>query len=112
MFFILNENKITKSFARRIFEEDWTEVKGYSESIIKSVIIDKQAKCIIDWDSIVDYDLVTGMPNWNSVLVIPIINSGVVRGILYLTVPIKVKEFKLEDLNLISMLSQILVGML
>lgn len=112
MFFIINENKITKSFARRIFEEDWTEVKGYSESIIKSVLIDKQSKCIIDWDSIVDYDLVTGMPNWNSVLVIPIINSGVVRGILYLTVPIKVKEFKLEDLNLISMLSQLLVGML
>ena len=59
-----------------------------------------------------DYDLVTGMPNWNSVLVIPIIKCGVVCGILYLTVPVKVKEFKLEDLNFTNMLGQLLVGML
>ena len=112
MFFRINENKVTEKFARRIFKEEWTEVKGYSEDILESVILDKQAKCIIDWDSIVDYDLVTGMPNWNSVLVIPIIKSGVACGILYLTIPIKVKEFKLEDLNLISMVGQLLVGML
>lgn len=111
MFFMINGNEITKKFARQIFKEDWTEVKGYSEAIIEAVIIDKQAKCIIDWDSIVDYDIVTGMPNWNSVLVIPIIKSGIVYGILYLTVPIKVKEFKVEDLNFISMLGQLLIGM-
>jgi diguanylate cyclase (GGDEF)-like protein len=112
MFFRINENKVTEKFARRIFKEEWTEVKGYSEDILEAAILDKQAKCIIDWDSIVDYDLVTGMPNWNSVMVIPIIKSGFACGILYLTVPIKVKEFKLEDLNFISMLSQLLVGML
>jgi diguanylate cyclase (GGDEF)-like protein len=112
MFFMVNENKITEKFGRRIFKENWTDVKGYSEGIIESVISDKQGKCIIDWESIIDYDLVTGMPNWNSVLVVPIIKSGVARGILYLTVPIKVKEFKLEDLNFISILGQLLVGML
>ena len=112
MFFMVNEDKITKKFGRRIFKENWTEVKGYSEGIIESVIIDKQGKCIIDWDSIIDYDLVTGMPNWNSVLVVPIIKSGVVCGILYLTVPIKVKEFKFEDLNFVNTLGQLLVGML
>ena len=112
MFFIVNENKITGKFGRRIFNEKWTQVKGYSESIIESVIMDKQGKCIIDWDSIVDYDLLTGMPNWNSVLVVPIIKSGVVCGVLYLTVLIKVKEFKFEDLNFVNILGQLLVGML
>ena len=112
MFFMVNEDKITEKFGRRIFEENWTAVKGYSEGILESVIIDKQGKCIIDWDSIIDYDLVTGMPNWNSVLVVPIIKSGVVRGILYLAVPIKVKEFKFEDLNFVNTLGQLLVGML
>jgi diguanylate cyclase (GGDEF)-like protein len=112
MFFMVNENKITEKFGRRIFKENWTTVKGYSEDIIESVIIDKQGICIIDWDSVIDYDLVTGMPNWNSVLAVPIIKSGVVRGILYLTVPIKVKEFKFEDLNFVNTLGQLLVGML
>ena len=112
MFFIVSKNEITKKFGRRIFKENWTQVKGYSQDIIDSVIQDKQAKCIIDWDSIIDYDLVSGMPNWNSVLAIPIIKSGVVLGVLYLTVPIKVKEFKFEDLNFVNTLSQLLVGML
>lgn len=112
MFFIVSKNEITEKFGRRIFKENWTQVKGYSGDIIDSVIHDKQGKCIIDWDSIIDYDLVTGMPNWNSVLAIPIIKSGDVLGILYLTVPIKVKEFKFEDLNFVNTLGQLLVGML
>ena len=112
MFFMVNKNEITEKFGRKIFMENWTGVKGYSVDIIDSVIKDKQGKCLIDWDSIIDYDLVTGMPNWNSVLAIPIIRSGVVCGILYLTVPIKVKEFKFEDLNFINTLAQLLVGML
>lgn len=112
MFFMVNENEITEKFARRIFMENWAQVKGYSRDIIKSVITDKQGICIIDWDSIIDYDSVTGMPNWNSVLAVPIIKSGVVGGVLYLTVPIKVKEFKTEDLNFVSTLGQLLVGLL
>ena len=112
IFFMVNENQITRKFGRKIFKENWTPVKGYSRDIINSVIKHKQGKCIIDWDSIIDYDLVTGMPNWNSVLAIPIIKSGVVRGILYLTVPIKIKEFKFEDLNFVNTLGQLLVGML
>lgn len=112
MLFIVNKNEITEKFGRRIFKENWTGVKGYSGDIIESVITDKQGICIIDWDSITDYDLVTGMPNWNSVLVVPIIKSGVVCGILYLTVPIKVKEFKFEDLNFVDTLGQLLVGIL
>jgi diguanylate cyclase (GGDEF)-like protein len=112
MFFMVNENKITEGFGRKIFNENWTGVKGYSEGIIESVLIENQGKCMIDWDYIVDYDLVTGMPNWNSVLVIPIVKSGIARGILYLTVPVKVKEFKFEDLNFVNTLGQLLVGML
>ncbi len=112
MLFIVNKNEVTEKFRRKIFKENWMEVKGYNADIIESVIKHKQGKCIIDWDSIIDYDLVTGMPNWNSVLAIPIIKSGVVCGILYLTVPIKVKEFKSEDLNFVNTLGQLLVGML
>ncbi|MBK5240991.1 MAG: diguanylate cyclase [Clostridium sp.] len=112
MFFIVNGNEINGKFARRIYKENWTVVKGYSEDIINSVITEKQGVCIIDWDSIIDYDLVTGMPNWNSVLAVPIIKSGIVSAILYLTVPIKIKEFKFEDLNFVSTLGQLLAGML
>ncbi|MEK6266100.1 MAG: GGDEF domain-containing protein, partial [Clostridium sp.] len=112
MYFMVSEDEITKKFGRKIFDENWTGVRGYSGDIIKSVVSEKQGICTIDWDSIIDYDLVTGMPNWNSVLVVPIIKSGIVSAILYLTVPIKVKEFKFEDLNFVSVLGQLLVGIM
>ncbi len=112
MFFMVKENEITEKFSRTIYKENWTQVKGHSASIIESIIADKKGICMIDWDSIIDYDLVTGMPNWNSVLAVPIIKSGVVCGILYLTVPIKIKEFKFDNLNFVITLGQLLVGML
>jgi diguanylate cyclase (GGDEF)-like protein len=110
--FIVNENKIAKKFGRRIFSENWTEAKGYSNSIVESVLIDKQGICMIDWDCVTDYDLVSGIPNWYSVLAVPLIKAGVIMGILYLTVPIKVKEFKFQDLNFVNTLGQLMVGLL
>jgi diguanylate cyclase (GGDEF)-like protein len=112
MYFMVSGNEITGKFGRKIFDENWTGVKGYSSDIIKSIIAEKQGICTIDWNSIIDYDLVTGMPNWNSILAVPIIKTGIVSAILYLTVPIKVKEFKFEDLNFVSTLGQLLVGIL
>ncbi|MGK0468405.1 diguanylate cyclase, partial [Clostridium sp.] len=112
MYFMVSGNKITKKFGRKIFEENWTEAKGYSGDIINSVIDEKQGIYTIDWNSVIEYDLVTGMPNWNSVLAVPIVKSGNVSAILYLTVPIKIKEFKFDDLNFVSTLGQLLVGLL
>jgi len=62
---------------------------------------------MIDWNEITGYDAVTTMPNWNSVIAVPLINSGIVKGILYLTVSIKSKEFKFEDLNFVDTLGQL-----
>jgi len=52
------------------------------------------------------------MPNWDSVLVVPLIKAGVIKGILYLTVSIKSKEFKFEELNFVNTLGQLLVAIL
>lgn len=112
MFFLVNENQIAEKYGRKIFEENWIKVKSYNKNIIEAVIASKQGICMIDWDEITGYDLVTGMPNWNSVLVVPLIKAGVIKGILYLMVSIKSKEFKVEELNFVNTLGQLLVAML
>ena len=112
MLFVVKDNAVSEKYGRKVFEECWTQVKNYNEKIIQSVIDNRQGVCIIDWDDIIGYDFVTGMPEWNSVVAAPLINSGVVKGVLYLTVPIKNKEFKFEDLNFVNTLGQLAVAML
>ncbi|MCM8710192.1 diguanylate cyclase [Clostridium sp. SYSU_GA19001] len=104
MFFLVQDGAIKEGYARKIFEEDWVDIRNYNREIIKSVIDKKQGVYMIDWDEIPSYDSVTGAPDWNSVVVIPLIKSGEVKSILYLTVSIKKKEFKFEDYNFINTL--------
>lgn len=110
--FIIKDNLIQESYGRKIFEEDWSEPQKYNKKIIQSILDTKQGLCMIDWDDIIGYDTVTMIPDWNSVIAVPLINSGVVKGILYLTVSIKAKEFKLEELNFVNTLGQLAVAML
>jgi len=112
MLFVVKDNSVCEKYGRKIFEECWAEINNYNEKIIQSVIDNRQGIYAIDWDDITGYDLVTGMPEWNSVMVVPLINAGTVKGVLYLTVPIKNKEFKFEDLNFVNTLAQLFVAML
>lgn len=112
IFFILENEKISQKFARRIFQEDWIEPESYSASIINKVIESKQGVYMIDWDEVLQYDYITGMPDWKSVAAVPIIKSGCVKGVLYLSVSTKVKEFKFDDFNFINILAQMAVALL
>lgn len=110
--FVIKGNLIHEKYARKMFQENWIECPKYNKKILQSVIDKKQGVCMIDWDEITGYDAVTTMPNWDSVIVVPVINSGIVKGILYLTVSIKSKEFKFEDLNFVDTLGQLAVAVL
>ena len=74
------------------------------KNIIKSVIDSKQGVCKIDWDTITEYDAVTGVPNWQSVMAIPLIKGDIVKGVLYLTESTQTKEFGFEDFNFVNTL--------
>ena len=80
--------------------------------IIKSVIEDKQGVCKIDWDTITEYDTITGVPNWQSVMAVPLIKDDLVKGVLYLTESTKTKEFGFDDVNFVNTLGKIIVPIL
>lgn len=110
--FIVDNEKIREKYARRIFQEDWVEAENYSESILGKVIESKQGLYMIDWDEVFEYDYITGIPEWKSVAAVPLIKSGFVHGVLYLSVSTKIKEFKLDDFNFINILAQMAVALL
>lgn len=70
--------------------------------------MDKQGIYMIDWDDVKQKKLVAGLPSWNSILVAPIIQKDEVKGIVYLLCSTKIKEFGINDLNLVNVFSNML----
>ena len=110
--FIMENDNIIDKYSRKIFKNEWIDIDTYNENIIKSVIDSKQGVCKIDWDTITEYDTVTGVPNWQSVMAIPLIQGDIVKGVLYLTESTQTKEFGFEDFNFVNTLGKIIVPIL
>lgn len=107
MLFLLKDDNLQKKYTRKNYEEDWISGKSYNAEILKSVIEKKQGVYMTDWDESANFDIITGMPDWQSIVAVPLINSGQVKGVLYLTVSTNAKEFKFEDFNFINTLGEL-----
>jgi diguanylate cyclase (GGDEF)-like protein len=110
--FILGNDSSLEKYSRKVLENQWVDIDIYNEDIIKSVIQGKQGVWKIDWDVITEYDTVTGVPNWQSVMAIPLIKDDIVKGVLYLTESTQKKEFAFEDFNFVNALGKIIVPIL
>ena len=62
----------------------------------------KKGEFLIDWDNIDYIDSLSGLPNWQSVMVLPMIKNDEVNGIVYISTPLKNKEFDFNSFNLIK----------
>jgi len=110
--FMIEDDEIIEAYGRKNFAEGWIEIKGYNKDIISSVVTNKQGIYKIDWDDIVGYNSVTGMPDWQSVISVPLIKAGKVKGVLYLSASLKEKEFLFDDFNYVNTLGEIVIGVL
>ncbi|MGK0466499.1 diguanylate cyclase [Clostridium sp.] len=110
--FIMENEDIIQTYSRKILKNEWIDTDAYNKDIIESVFISKQGVFKIDWDTITEYDRVTGGPNWQSVMAIPLIQGDVVKGVLYLTESTTIKEFSFEDFNFVNILGKIIVPIL
>ena len=92
--------------------EDWVKAPRLNNDIIHRVIENRKGAFLVDWDNIDLTDSITGEPQWQSVLVLPLIKNAIVLGIIYLTVPMKEKEFTFEEFNLGNLLTSIFTAAL
>lgn len=99
IFFIGNEDKLIKSGAKNI---------SYNIELIEKCVQDKAGRYLIDWSGNVAVDTVTGMPDWQSVIIVPIMNYGKVNAVLYLSASLKYMEFEAATYNYINTLCKII----
>lgn len=111
-FLTVEEDKIKDVYSRKIFSEEWIDINNFNKEIINSVITKKQGVYMTDWDESANDDLISGMPEWNSVLAVPLIKNDDLKGILYLSVPVKKKEFKFDEFNFVNTLGELTAAIL
>lgn len=109
---IENENIVEKVYSRQRFTDGWIQKPSINYKIIQNVIKSHKGDFLIDWENIKEKDLFTGNPNWFSLIVVPLIFEGKLKGILQLSVYLNEKEFDYETYNFVNIIGEILSGIL
>ncbi len=96
---------IKKKISKNIFKYTPVTKPDFpvNKNFIAEVISEKKELCKIDWENISGKSDITGIPTWNSAILVPIILKGEIKALIYLVVEIRKKEFGIEDLNLVNL---------
>jgi diguanylate cyclase (GGDEF)-like protein len=107
IFEIGKAGELEKKLVRKKFISTAVEEEYYNEEIISKCVEQKLGEYKVDWNSNSGMDAVTGMPDWQSVMVVPMTKDGTVASVLYLSASIKTKEFDAGEYNYIKTLCDI-----
>lgn len=108
---ILLDSEEKVYFSRNQFSEGFVSLSNINETLVDEAIKSKNGQFIIDWDSIKDTQIASQIPNWNSLIIIPMIKDRKVVGLTYLSSPLSEKEFNFNDYNLAKSLVSIFTSM-
>ena len=106
--FLVEENMIKEKMSRKRFVDEWYEDVNYNESLISKTIETRKGDFLIDWENISHIDILTGTPNWKSVIVSPIIAKDELKGIVLLSVSAREKEFDFNAFNFARLMCNIM----
>lgn len=108
IFIIDEDKKPTKRISRRIMVDQAVLDVPYNNELLEKCINDVRGEYIIDWSSSASIDPITGMPDWQSKMLIPITNGDKLDAVLCLSVTLKNKEFDANNYNFVKTLCEII----
>jgi transcriptional regulator with GAF, ATPase, and Fis domain len=103
---------IRKKVLRKKLVDSEVNEAYYNEDIVERCIESRTGEYLIDWSGYPGIDAVTGMPDWQSVIIVPMVDQGIMKGMLYLSVSIKNKEFDSNTYNYVKTLADIMAAVL
>jgi len=107
--FILDENKnVIKEIFRQNINKKNVNIIEYNKHALYKTIETMSGEYFIDWTGNVPIDPVTGMPNWQSKMLIPFIYGDKIYAVLYLSSELKSREFDANIYNFTSRLCEII----
>lgn len=107
--FILDDNKKTvNEILRKNINKKNMDSIPYNDQILQKVIESMSGEYLIDWTGNAPLDPYTGLPNWQSKMVIPFVYGEKIYAVLYLSVELRYKEFDANIFNFITRLCEII----
>ncbi|MFC4098523.1 diguanylate cyclase [Paenibacillus xanthanilyticus] len=97
-------------YARKRYEDGWAGRPSFNAQLVEQVIQAKSGAYLIDWDH--SEDLRFGEPVWHSVMLVPLIRRGRVKGVVQLSSPIGKKEYGYNDFNYLHKLAELFAAVL
>jgi diguanylate cyclase (GGDEF)-like protein len=107
LFEIGEAGEIKSKLVRKKFISTLVDEEYYNEEIVAGCIDSKAGEYKVDWNSYPGLDTVTGMPDWQSIMTVPMTKAGRISAVLYLSVSIKTKEFDAGEYNYLKTLCDI-----
>ncbi|MCK8061004.1 MULTISPECIES: diguanylate cyclase [unclassified Fusibacter] len=87
---------------------DKTNAHTFDYALLKDILKGKEDGYFIQWNDVEDIDNFTGMPNWKSYIVCPIVRNSKKQGVIVVRVPIKEFEFEFKHYNFVKHLSGVI----
>ncbi len=110
--FEINNSEIEAIYAVERSKKGLISKFDYNKNIIKEYIDKDEGDYFIDWSNGAEISSITDTPNWMSIIIVPLVESGVKKGILMLQVPISEREFGVETYNFVDSINSIIASML
>ena len=105
----VTEKKSKKSFKYKPVSKPNFPV---NKNFIIEVMSEKKDICRIDWENVSGTSAITGIPNWNSTILVPVILKDEIKAIIYLIVEIRKRKFETEELNLTNLFAGLIAPFL
>ncbi|WP_010095317.1 diguanylate cyclase [Ornithinibacillus scapharcae] len=110
-YLLIQQGNDQKIYGRRAQGEDWLAEIKVDMEIVNSILLEERGLYMITLDREDQNSNRNGLPEWISILAVPIMTDGIVRGAIYLTTPTRIKEFGADDLNMLNIYSNIFGSM-
>lgn len=102
-----DNRQIVESLSKKKGQNKFVDAMNLSSRLIDQFYESDQSTSFVDWDEIINYDVITNIPDWKSYIVLSF-NEDDAKGVLALSVNIKDKEFEFSNLNFVDSLKPVL----
>lgn len=104
--------EIKNRYYRERKGESWIDKIAINENNFKQTIATRRGQFMIDWDSDSTGNQNLGAPNWQSMVMAPLIKEGENKGIIFFNVSAQQHEFGYKALNFLEFSAKIIAGIL
>ena len=108
----INNKELNKQYTRKYGADSWIDDVNIDNELLRRALKSNESFTFIDWHSSGSEDKKSDRFDIKSLILSPVLVNGKLRGIVYLEVPLKRKEFISKNIGFVETLSGVFSGSL